>query len=462
LSFVVCVDSDVDGGFARQVHFLLLNEERTGVVNDRVAMLVIFGLSGVLSGSWTPRVPALAEQVHAGPGLIGLVLLAMTVGMLLVAPPAGKYAERFGARTVMVVSTLLSCSLLPFLGVAGSVLWLGLVLLGLGASVGAMEVAMNVGGVVVERKVDKPVMPLLHAGYSIGGLAGSSAAGLAAAYHWSPAKHFTVVAIVVTTVLFAVLRGLPRPAPSEATREEQTESVARAALLRRPVLWLLGSIVLLSAIAEGSSSDWSALLLVTEHGVSQGAAALGYAGFSAAMACTRLAGSWVQLRIGPIRTLVAGALLAGCGLIVAAVAPLAGFAFVGFVLAGAGLAGAFPITLSLAGTAGQRADGSGGEREVAFVSTIAYSGFLVGPPMVGGIAHLTSLTVSFVTVGVLAAVIALAALSADRQLAAPTLVGSGPLPGFTQSQVEGSGSQDAAGDHTRSLTGPPQPRTGDS
>jgi MFS family permease len=207
-----------------------------------------------------------------------------------------------------------------------------------------------------------------------------------------------------------VLPGLPRAAP----RSERSRPAARVAPIRRPVLWLLAAIALCSAIAEGASSDWSALLLVTVQHIDQAAAALAFAGFSLTMALTRLGGAWVQNRFGPTRTLAAGAALAGLGLVVAAVVPVAGLAFVGFGLAGAGLAASFPIALGLAGAAGKRDDDSGGEREIAFVTTIAYSGFLAGPPVIGGIAQLSSLSVSFVVVGLLAALIAPAAVGAGR------------------------------------------------
>jgi hypothetical protein len=67
--------------------------------------------------------------------------------------------------------------------------------------------------------------------------------------------------------------------------------------------------------------------------------------------------------------------------------------------------------MALAGDAGRRSDGSGGERELGFVTTVAYAGFLGGPPMIGGVASLTSLTVSIGVVGLLAALITPAALA---------------------------------------------------
>lgn len=380
------------------------------MVGDRVAVFVVFGLNGAVYGSWAPRVPALAERLHATPGSLGLALLGSSVGMVAAASLSGRLVERFGARATIVASTLLSCAVLPFVGAAGSVLALGFVMFGLGASVGALDVSMNIGAVGVERRIGRAIMPIFHAGFSFGGLIASAAAGLAAVHDWSPLRHFLVAAAVVLVALVPVLPGLPRAVP----RTERARPAAPVAPIRRPVLWLLAAIALCSAIAEGASSDWSALLLVTVQHTDQGAAALAFAGFSLTMAVTRLGGAWVQNRFGSTRTLAVGATLAGVGLVVAAVVPVAGFAFAGFGLAGAGLAASFPIALSLAGAAGERDDGSGGEREIAFVTTIAYSGFLAGPPVIGGIAQLSSLSFSFVVVGLLAALIAPAAIGAGR------------------------------------------------
>lgn len=380
------------------------------MIGDRVAVFVVFGINGAVYGSWAPRVPALAERLHAAPGSLGLALLGSSIGMVLAASMSGRFVERFGARTAMVAATLLSCVVLPFVGAASSVLALGFVMFGLGFSVGALDVSMNIGAVGVERRAGRALMPLFHAGFSFGGLIASAAAGLAAAHSWSPFRHFLVAVVVILVALLVVLPGLPRAAP----RTEETHAKSRVAPIRRPVLWLLAAIALCSAIAEGASSDWSALLLVTVQHIDQGAAALAFTGFSLTMAVTRLGGAWVQNRFEPARTLAAGAILAGVGLVVAAVVPVAAFAYAGFGLAGAGLAASFPIALSLAGAAGKRDDDSGGEREIAFVTTIAYSGFLAGPPVVGGVAQLTSLSVSFVVVGLLAALIAPAAVAAGR------------------------------------------------
>lgn len=382
-----------------------------GIRRDTAAVFVVFALNGAALGSWAPRTPALTQQVHATPGVLGLALLGSSVGMLVAASLSGRLIERVGARAVVGGSTAGACVALVLVGFAPTVLLLAGALFVVGASVGMLDVAMNVAGVEVERRTGRPVMPTLHAGFSFGALAGSVAAGFAAGHDWSPARHLTVAAVVAFLVLLPVLRDVPGARPQHAA---EAVTSPYPAPIRRPVLWLLAAIALTSAIAEGASSDWSALLMVTERGVGQGPAAFAYSGFALAMALARVGGAWTQRRFGATRALAAGAGVAALGLLCAALIPLSAFGYVGFALAGAGLAAAFPLALSLAGDAGKRADGTGGARELAFVTAIAYTGFLAGPPIVGGIAQVTSYGVAFVFVAAMAALIVPAALAARR------------------------------------------------
>ncbi|MFJ9785613.1 MFS transporter [Amycolatopsis sp. NPDC101161] len=378
-------------------------------MRDRIAVFVVFALNGLALGSWASRTPALATQVHASPGVFGLALLGASVGMLAAASVSGRIIERAGARMVVAGSTVSAAGSMVLVGFAPSVPLLAGALLLIGASVGMLDVAMNVAAVAVERRLRRAIMPEFHAGFSFGALAGSLAAGLAAGHDWSPGRHLTVAAVVAVAVLLPILRAVP------GSRPEHSEGVTPGrAPIRRPVLWLLAAVALCSAIAEGASSDWSALLMTVERGVGQGAAALAFAGFQLVMALTRLAGTYAQRRFGPTRCLAAGSVLAAAGLLAAAAIPVAAVGYAGFALAGAGLAASFPMALSLAGDAGKRGDGTGGEREIGFVTAIAYTGFLAGPPIVGGIAQVTDYGVAFGFVALVAALILPAAVGARR------------------------------------------------
>src|SRR2546426_12787461 len=114
-------------------------EQRSG----RAAVLTVFALQGVILGTWAPRVPALAEHVHADAGELGLALLGGGVGLIVAAPIAGRLCARFGARRVVLLAALTGAAVLPVAALVPSPIFLGLVLLGLAAAVGTLDVAMN-------------------------------------------------------------------------------------------------------------------------------------------------------------------------------------------------------------------------------------------------------------------------------------------------------------------------------
>ncbi|GHH48327.1 MFS transporter [Lentzea cavernae] len=379
-------------------------------MSPRLATFVVFLLNGAVFGTWASRVPALAEQVGAEVGSLGLALLGASIGLAFTAPLAARVCALYGSRGVLIGSSLLSPLLLPVLALSQSPLQLGLSLVALGASIAAMDVSMNMAAVVVVRALQRPLMPQFHAGFSVGGLIGSLGSAAAAHAHWTLMKHFLLVAFAGALVTALIAKKIPGGV-GERYREEVTE---RANVLKSPVLWLLASIALCSAIAEGAAADWSALFMVRERGMSDAAGAYAYAGFSVTMGLARWFGEPIQRRLGPHRLLAAGGGLAATGLALAVVVPLPVAGYVGFGLAGLGLAFSFPVVMDLASETGKRADGSGGERQLGLVTTIAYTGFLAGPPIVGGLAHVSSLVVSLGFVALVTALIIPTTLLARR------------------------------------------------
>ncbi|SDG19659.1 Predicted arabinose efflux permease, MFS family [Lentzea fradiae] len=387
-------------------------------MSPRLATFVVFLLNGGVFGTWASRVPALADQVGAEVGALGLALLGASIGLAVTAPLAARLCALHGSRGVLIGSSLLSPLMLPVLALSQSTLQLGLTLVALGASVAAMDVSMNMAAVVVVRDLRRPLMPQFHAGFSVGGLIGSLGSAAAAQAQWTPMRHFVLVALVGVLVVAFIVKAIPGGV-GERHREEATE---RASVLKSPVLWLLASVALCSAIAEGAAADWSALFMVRERGMGDAAGAYAYAGFSVAMALARWFGEPIQRRLGPHRLLAAGGGLAATGLGLVAAVPFPAAGYAGFGLAGLGLAFSFPVVMDLAGETGRRADGTGGERELGLVTTIAYTGFLAGPPVVGGLAHVSSLVLSLGFVALVTALIIPATWLARRAARRPASV----------------------------------------
>jgi MFS family permease len=391
------------------------------------AVFLVFVLNGVVFGSWAARVPALATQVGATPAGLGLSLFGVSVGLVVAAPIAGRLCAAFGSRAVMVLGAVTGFVVLPVLGLTTSPLQLGLALFALGLTVGTLDVSMNIAAVAVTRLLDRPLMPVFHAGFSVGGLVGSLVAVFSAAVHWSPLRQFSVLAVLGVVAVAVIVTSLPAEAGERFRTRSGDVVVAGPSPVRRPVLWLLALIALCSAVAEGASADWTALFLVRERGVPESLAAAGYSVFSIAMAVTRLSGERVERRWGPYRMLGFGASLAAVGLLAAVTVPVPAVAYVGFAFAGVGLAYSFPVTMGLAGAAGRRADGTGGEREIGFITTIAYGGFLGGPPLLGQLAQWSGLGFALGAAAVIAALIVpgvVLVIRARRGECAPPAVGA--------------------------------------
>ena len=139
----------------------------------RWAIAVVFLVNGTVFGSWAPHIPLVQERLALGPALLGAALLATAVGALCAMVLTGAVIARVGSAPVTKASAVMMCACLPLAALAPSLGWLVAALALLGAANGAMDVAMNAHGVVVERRLERPIMSSLHGMFSLGGMAGA-------------------------------------------------------------------------------------------------------------------------------------------------------------------------------------------------------------------------------------------------------------------------------------------------
>jgi fucose permease len=284
---------------------------------------------------------------------------------------------------------------------------LSAVLLVIGAGSGVWDVAMNVSGHVVERDAGKDLMPGFHAAWSIGTVLGAGVGALAARAGIDPFWHFAVMnALVLVGGLWSV-RIMPdgRDETAGVNAEGEHHVVSPVGpLIRDPRLLGLGVMTFCAAWAEGSANDWLALMLHDHRDASGALAAVGFAVFATAMTVGRLAGTPVVTRFGRVRTLRVGAGVAAVGVALLLVVPVLAVGYLGALLWGLGIAVAFPLAMTAAGETPGR-----GPSAIATVATIAYPGFLVGPPLIGTLAHSIGLDDAlWVVVGLAAGMVALA------------------------------------------------------
>jgi fucose permease len=371
----------------------------------RVAVAVAFVVNGFAFASWISRVPAARDALGLSSAGLGLLLLCLAVGSVVALPLTGPVVHRIGpARGVLGGATLVLAGLLLLaLGVsAGQVLAAGAGLTLVGMGVGGWDVAMNIEGAAVEQRLGRVLMPRLHAGFSLGTVAGALlGAGAAALGFPLPAQLVLTAVLALVAVAVATRSFLPvEPAAEDAHRGGS--GVGRA--WREPRTLLVGVLTLAFAFTEGSANDWLAVALVDGHGIAESTAAVGFAVFVAAMTAFRMVGGALLDRFGRVAVLRAGGVTALLGLLLFVTAPGLPFALTGAVLWGAGAALGFPVGMSAAADDPARA-----AARVSVVSSIAYTAFLAGPPLIGFVAEVTGVLQALLVVVVVLAVGLLAA-----------------------------------------------------
>ncbi len=347
-------------------------------MTPRAATFSVFFLNGAMIGTWVGQIPFVQERLDVSKATIGLALLCMAIGAMIAMPLTGQVLDRRSSATVTRTAALIYLPLLALPLFAPTPVFLGLALVLFGAANGAMDVSMNAHGVAVERTLGRPIMSSLHAGWSFGGLAGSGGVALAVALGLEPRIEGVIASAILWVAGVAITTRL-----GGASAHSEHES-SGFAIPSRGVL-LIGALCFLVMVTEGAMGDWSGIYLKQDLGAGASAAATGFAGFSLGMALARLAGDGLAHRWGSGRLLSAG-----MGLVTAALAAtlLIGepvVAVVGFALIGVGIANAVPLLFSAAG----RVPPSG--PSLAAVFTVGYTGFIVGPPLIGVLADAISL-----------------------------------------------------------------------
>ncbi|MFJ4890860.1 MULTISPECIES: MFS transporter [unclassified Streptomyces] len=364
--------------------------DRRTVKRARYAVAAVFAVHGAVTGSFATRVPWIQDHASVGAGQLGFALAFTALGASCSMPLAGRITHHFGSRTALRGLLALWTLALILPSVAPNLLTLCVAMFVYGATAGMADVAMNALGVEVEQRLDKSIMSGLHGMWSAGALIGSAAGTLAAHLGSDARVHHALAAATLTVLGLIACHWVLDLQPTE-----DEEPPPRFALPPRSAL-LIGAVGFCAVFAEGASLDWSAVYLRDQMGSSPGLAAATTTGFMLTMAVARLVGDTVVNRLGAVRTVRAGGVLAALGGVLIVVADSPAPAMGGFALLGLGIAVVVPLCFAAAGHSGPHPS-----QAIAGVATITYTSGLVAPSLIGSVAQATSLVVSFTLVTVL-------------------------------------------------------------
>lgn len=360
------------------------------VVRARWAVAAVFAGNGAAIASLAVRNPSLKLDHDLTAGQLGLLSALFGIVAVIVMQVAGHLTARLGSAWLVRAATVVLPLALLGVGLAGDLTQLAAAMILTGATHGLLDVSMNAHGVAVERALHRPIMNGCHAAWSIGAVTGSLTGGVAAHADLPLANHYLFLAVVLVTV--ALLAGrwlLPTGVDRRPWREGNTRSRNwRAGWTRRAlILGAMGAGIL---TCEGAVVTWSGVFLYENLGASLGTAALGYVAFNLCQTSGRLVGDRLLARHSAPVLITLGTLAAAGGLTLTVLSPWPALAIAGFAVMGLGLATPLPVLYSVVGHLG--ADGAGAAGSLARFTTMTYSGILLAPALIGGLAQLIGLT----------------------------------------------------------------------
>ncbi|WP_281233996.1 MFS transporter [Flavobacterium gelatinilyticum] len=363
------------------------------IVKAVTAIRSIFFVCGLALSGWAPMVPFAKARLSLDDAGLGMLLLLLGTGAIIMMPISGFLSERYGNRIIIAFAATLIAVTLPLLAFLEGIAFMSAALLLFGAGIGTIDVAMNAFGVHLQNLYGKPIMSSLHGLFSVGGLFGSLGLGLLIKIGLEPLFAALCLSILVLLTVGFQYKKL-FSAEEEFTTQSQTEKEETASSwnwswLQRGVLFL-GFLCFIVFMVEGAMLDWSALFLYENKGLDESWSGMGYAVFSTAMAIMRLFGDGIVQKYSSLKVVIAGAVLAASGLLLGILSPFIGLSLLGFFLLGCGAANIVPVFFNEAGKLKNIKTATA----VAAITTMGYSGQLLGPVGVGFIAHASTLSIA--------------------------------------------------------------------
>jgi MFS family permease len=356
----------------------------------RVVVSVFFFCQGLCFATWASRIPAIKTNLGLSEAALGAILLALPAGQLIAMPFSGRLVTYFGSRKILRIGAPLYAISLTNIGLAASDWQLALALFAFGVVGNMCNISVNTQAIRAEKAFGRPIMTSFHGVWSTAGFTGGLLGLLFINLHWGTYAHFWLIAsIVICTALIAqyyLQRG------KAAVTEKRRFFAKPDAMLVQ-----LGIIGFCSMASEGAMFDWSGVYFKEVVKAPNNLVTMGYISFMVMMASGRFAGDKLIIRFGRKRLLQFSGILISSGLFISVLFPQLIPATIGFLLVGLGVSSIVPMVYSSTTRVSKIPSGMA----LAAVSSISFLGFLIGPPLIGFIAELTSLRYSFAVIALL-------------------------------------------------------------
>lgn len=350
-----------------------LNQFKAGKKEQYAARCAFF-LAGFTVTTWAPMIPVIKERLQIGDDVLGLLLLCIGISAFVFMPLAGILNQKLGCKKMLQINIVLFALILIIISSLDNVWSFVVFLLLFGTVMGTIDVTMNMNSVIVEKLSKKRIMSSMHAFWSVGCFCSAGLFSVLA----KQGLDITTVAIIHGIIIFVLcLISSPYFLAYKGASNEKPIAIPHG------IVVLFGILACISFLAEGAIMDWSGIFLTEAKGLELSLAGIGYAIFSVAMLVIRFIGDRAVQYIGEERICVFGALVAGFGFLLVVLIDNFYLMPIGFICIGLGAANIVPVLYSLLKNQNDMPINAA----VTAITCMGYTGVILGPALLGFIAH---------------------------------------------------------------------------
>jgi MFS family permease len=361
----------------------------------RLAISIYFFFSGLVFSSWVSRIPHIKDEFGFNEAELGGILFMLPLGSLAALPISGWLVQKFSSRVIGLLSILLYTVLLYGIAAAEQVFQLSFTLFLFGVVGNFCNIALNAQGLSIQERINKPILSSLHAMWSLGAFVAAAISGWSMKMGYSIDLHFLLVAVLASFVALVFVYLFVDDDVVDDGREQKIFVLPNRSLL------LLGVICFCVAMTEGAMADWSSLYYRQVANEMHNVSTAGYTAFAFCMATGRFVGDLFIHRFGHSRVLKFNGGLILTGIVLALTVSIPAVVILGFALVGFGVSSGIPIVYMLSAKNKTMAPAAA----LAAVSSLGFTGFLIGPPIIGFIAQLTGLRYALTIVALMGLIV---------------------------------------------------------
>jgi len=297
-----------------------MHSSKTGlsVADEKKYIGILFFFFAVQIMSWVPRFPEIKANLGLSNGEFGTYLSLGSVGAVVAMLSSGHLVHKYGAKRVLILSTLSMCLSIGAIAHLQSAPVFIVINMINGGAISAFNIALNAQAFHAQDRAGELILSRQHGYWTLGAVATAIFSGFMVEFV-GIALHINALSVVVFFIILGFIRKLD-PELIKPSAEEEDDFGFKDLFTSFRIDYLVSAALVCGIMVEFATADWSAIYAKETIGVRGSLATIPYILTFTAMIVGRLGQHRITPYVSLERQIKYGSVIGGVG-------------FIGFILA---------------------------------------------------------------------------------------------------------------------------------